>query len=224
MRCTNPRCQADNAAHQSRCVVCQAPLVGADAGFHGATPRRPPTVVDPPLPAPAAAPPFYQRPPHRQPTVNDVAPTPEPPPPAPAFYPRPRAEAHAPAPTPGAPHRAKTVVVGATPAGVPHLRAVLVEFRGPDDPGSCHFLREGRNAIGRDDDCEVRLDEASISKTHAFIYLDADGMRLVDNSQNGTIVDGRTIRGAQVSLSHGSKLDLGNARFVFVPIPAPFEK
>ena len=70
------------------------------------------------------------------------------------------------------PRRAKTVVVGEAPAGVRHLRAVLVEFRGPEDPGSCHFLREGRNAIGRDDECEVRLDHPSVSKAHAFIYLD----------------------------------------------------
>jgi len=96
--------------------------------------------------------------------------------------------------------------------------------RSPEDHGRFHFLRDGRNAIGRDEECEVRVDDASVSKTHAFIYIDADGMRLVDNSQNGSVVDGRTIRGAQVSLTPGSKLDLGGARYVFVPIPPPFEK
>lgn len=104
------------------------------------------------------------------------------------------------------------------------LRAVLVEYRGPDDLGRCHFLRDGRNAIGRDEECEVRLDEPSVSKAHAFIYLDGDGMRVVDNSQNGTVVDGKTIRGGEMSLVYGSKLDIGGARYVFVPIPPPFDK
>jgi predicted component of type VI protein secretion system len=117
------------------------------------------------------------------------------------------------------------VVVGnEAPAAVRHLRALLVEYRGADDPGSCHFLRDGRNAIGRDEECEVHLDDPSVSKAHAFVYIDGEGTRLVDNSQNGSIVDGRTIRGGQVSLTHGSKIDLGAARFVFVAIPPPFEK
>jgi len=208
--------------------------------------RRQPTVVDAPAQEQArpneAPPPFFEGPrpgaqqpsqqpaaPRRQPTVDDIPAQPQNPSPyaapQPAFYQRP---APAPPPQPAVvasvTPRAKTVLVGSHSPAPRRLRAVLVEYRSPEDPGRVHFLRDGRNAIGRDEECEVRSDDASVSKTHAFIYVDPDGMRLVDNSQNGTVVDGRTVRGAQVSLTAGSKLDLGGARYVFVPIPPPFEQ
>lgn len=132
-------------------------------------------------------------------------------------------------PPAAAPARRKdrTVVVGdAEVSGAPRvrtIRAVLVEFRGPDDPGRVHPLYEGRNAIGRDSECDVILDDPNISKMHGFIYVDDEGSRIVDNSQNGTIVAGRTLRGAQSALTGGTRIDLGEVRFVFVPVPTPFD-
>lgn len=107
-------------------------------------------------------------------------------------------------------------------SGTPQIRGILVEFRGPDDAGRMHPLSDGRNVLGRDGDCNVVIDDPLVSKMHAFIYLDGSGARLVDNSQNGTIIDGRRVLGAQVPLAPGSKLDLGGVRMVFVLVPNPY--
>ncbi len=60
-------------------------------------------------------------------------------------------------------------------------------------------LRIGDEAIviGRDDDCDIVLDEGHVSRHHARIERLGDGVWLTDlTSRNGTFVDGQRLRGA----------------------------
>lgn len=62
--------------------------------------------------------------------------------------------------------------------------------------------------IGRRSDCGVVLDGDAVSRRHAQIRLDADGMLLVDlASSNGTFVDGTSITSARVT--HGDVITIG---------------
>jgi len=68
--------------------------------------------------------------------------------------------------------------------------------------------------FGRDPDCHVRLDHASVSRRHAAIVHDRRGQGqvvLMDlGSAHGTVVDGRRLgRGEQVVLKEGSKVRFG---------------
>lgn len=57
-------------------------------------------------------------------------------------------------------------------------------------------LRHGANLVGREEDCAVRLDDATVSRHHAKITVDGDAITLDDlGSKNGTYVDGERITG-----------------------------
>jgi len=56
-------------------------------------------------------------------------------------------------------------------------------------------LGEGRFLIGRGEDCEVLIDHADISRRHALLLVDPDGVFVEDlGSSNGTFIDGRLAR------------------------------
>ncbi|MBB74432.1 MAG: sigma-54-dependent Fis family transcriptional regulator [Planctomycetaceae bacterium] len=68
--------------------------------------------------------------------------------------------------------------------------------------------------LGRGADCGIVLIAASISRTHARIYRDAEGWWVVDNdSQNGTFLDGHKV--AKARLSCGSRIRIGEVEFQF---------
>ena len=54
----------------------------------------------------------------------------------------------------------------------------------------------GRVVIGRSETADLRIDDASISRAHAAVVIDADGVTIADlGSQNGTVVNDRKIAG-----------------------------
>jgi hypothetical protein len=68
-------------------------------------------------------------------------------------------------------------------------------------------------SIGRDDDCDLVLDEATISRRHALLRRTPEGWALRDlGSTNGTRVNGWRVDSA--ALRPGDELTLGLARFV----------
>ena len=70
-------------------------------------------------------------------------------------------------------------------------------------------LGPGENEIGRDPECDVHINDASVSRAHARITLAAAVATLVDRgSKNGTRVNGTLIEAA-VELRDGDELTFG---------------
>lgn len=77
--------------------------------------------------------------------------------------------------------------------------------------------------IGRSRQCEVRVVNDSVSKTHASIVFDRStgGYFLVDeNSRNGTFVNSEPVEpGTKTPLWSGAYVSFGDAVFVFIDPP-----
>ena len=77
-------------------------------------------------------------------------------------------------------------------------------------------LGPGDNEIGRDPECDIHINDASVSRGHARITIAGAVATLVDHgSKNGTTVNGRLIE-APVELQDGDELTFGQ-------IPATYE-
>ncbi len=69
-------------------------------------------------------------------------------------------------------------------------------------------LALGVNRVGREDDCEIRLDHATISAWHCELTLSDDGVYVCDHhSTNGTFVNGQRI--LEAWLEPGQVLKIG---------------
>jgi diguanylate cyclase (GGDEF)-like protein len=87
-------------------------------------------------------------------------------------------------------------------------RAFVVVLAG-DRMGEMFPLNEGRTSIGRGLQADVRVNDEGISRTHALIELDADGLfHLSDaGSTNGTFANGQRID--RYTLREGDKIQIG---------------
>jgi hypothetical protein len=89
----------------------------------------------------------------------------------------------------------------------------------PDQPALSHLLADGGTLrIGRGEDCGLRLDHPSISRSHAELRPDgAQGWLLCDlGSKNGSHLDGAPIREAR--LTRAGWLRLGDLYCEFEPL------
>lgn len=69
--------------------------------------------------------------------------------------------------------------------------------------------------LGRSRDCDIVLEDSSISRRHAEIRPAGEGWTVADlGSTNGVRVNGRTVRGAQ-PLQSGDRVELGSTEIVF---------
>jgi hypothetical protein len=69
--------------------------------------------------------------------------------------------------------------------------------------------------LGRSRDCEIVLDDSSISRRHAEIRPAGDGWTVADlGSTNGVRLNGRAVEGAQ-PLQAGDRVELGSTEIVF---------
>jgi type II secretory pathway predicted ATPase ExeA len=76
-------------------------------------------------------------------------------------------------------------------------------------------LNGGHILIGRDELCDIRLDNIQVSRHHALIVNSSMGVKLVDlGSTNGTFVNGRKIR--KYTLQDSDKLTVGDCSIEFV--------
>ena len=73
----------------------------------------------------------------------------------------------------------------------------------------------GRTRIGRSPDCEIFLDDVTVSRNHA-VLVERDGAYYVEDqgSLNGTFVNRRRIDSAR--LQNGDELQVGKYRLTFV--------
>ncbi len=75
-----------------------------------------------------------------------------------------------------------------------------------------YVLGDGVNTIGREPQCTVCLNDASVSRGHARITVTGDEARLEDlKSKNGTQVMGETIKGPTV-LNDGDEIEFGHVK------------
>jgi hypothetical protein len=104
------------------------------------------------------------------------------------------------------------------------VRAVTVTVeRGPLPPWA---VLEGANSydvgvnlavVGRSSQCDVVIDDSSISRQHARLWRQDDRVLCVDlGSSNGTFVEGTAVGGAPVEVPKGAEISFGAARFRLV--------
>ena len=77
------------------------------------------------------------------------------------------------------------------------------------------MLQAVENMIGRDPASTVCLDSAAVSRRHACIVIDGQGVRLRDlGSKNGTTIGDRAVVG-ESSLRDGDVINIGPSRLVY---------
>jgi pSer/pThr/pTyr-binding forkhead associated (FHA) protein len=77
------------------------------------------------------------------------------------------------------------------------------------------FALAGQMFIGRDDDCEITLEDPEVSRRHAVISVTEEGVVIADNgSTNGMEVSGRSSRRA--TLAHGQVVRIGETELCFL--------
>ena len=78
-----------------------------------------------------------------------------------------------------------------------------------------HFVPQGeRTTIGRSPDCDVFLDDVTVSRKHAVLVRKDDGFFIEDQgSLNGTFVNRKRVESAQ--LEDGDELQVGKYRLTY---------
>lgn len=73
-------------------------------------------------------------------------------------------------------------------------------------------LRVPSSVIGREETCDVVIDDPSVSRRHCAVHLEGAGFVIEDlGSRNGTELDGVKLKpGTRVALKAGSELTIGN--------------
>jgi serine phosphatase RsbU (regulator of sigma subunit) len=80
----------------------------------------------------------------------------------------------------------------------------------------CHFLREGRQTVGRSSGTDIHLSYPSVSRSHAAITVDGTRVLVEDlGSRNGTRVDGRLVE-KPVEARLGSSVEFAELTFKLV--------
>ncbi len=82
-------------------------------------------------------------------------------------------------------------------------------------------LTSGELTVGRGADCDVRLEEPSVSRRHARLRIDGAAAEVEDlGSSNGTLLDGQRLQ-APACLEAGQLLTLGNLQLQVEPADRP---
>ncbi|NSY51333.1 FHA domain-containing protein [Agrobacterium tumefaciens] len=77
-------------------------------------------------------------------------------------------------------------------------------------------FERGRRVIGRSRECDWQIDdnERRVSKLHCTLNRDGEGFTIMDQSANGTLVDGRLLlEGESARLRDGSQINIGGQVF-----------
>jgi hypothetical protein len=91
----------------------------------------------------------------------------------------------------------------------------LVVRSGGGRAGESFLLQNERTTIGRSPDCEIFLDDVTVSRKHA-VLVDEEGRFHIEDqgSLNGTFVNRRRIE--RVDLENGDELQVGKYRMTFL--------
>lgn len=107
---------------------------------------------------------------------------------------------------------------GATPPGgaVPRLGPALAVRLPGGRTGEFFPLTQRVTPIGRSPECEIFLDDITVSRVHAEVRDEVGGWMLVDHgSTNGTYVNRRLIDSPEI-LADGDEVQVGKFRLVFI--------
>jgi DNA-binding winged helix-turn-helix (wHTH) protein len=76
-------------------------------------------------------------------------------------------------------------------------------------------LSEGSNLVGRDRDCAIRVDSATVSRHHARVVVGRERATVEDlESKNGTNVNGRRVE-QPVALTDGDRIQVGSVTVTY---------
>jgi pSer/pThr/pTyr-binding forkhead associated (FHA) protein len=107
-------------------------------------------------------------------------------------------------------------------SGLESLRpgsALLVVKRGPN-AGSRFLLDQATTSAGRHPDCDIFLDDVTVSRRHAEFRLENAEFLVVDiGSLNGTYVNREPVDSAV--LANGDEVQIGKFRLMFLKRPGP---
>jgi hypothetical protein len=104
---------------------------------------------------------------------------------------------------------------GAPLVELPVEGTALVVRSGGGRAGETFPLEAERIVVGRSPDCDVFLDDVTVSRTHAVISRAADGFTIEDQgSLNGTYVNRRRVERAK--LDDGDEVQIGKYRLTFL--------
>lgn len=91
----------------------------------------------------------------------------------------------------------------------------LVQIYPADVVDGMILLDDELLALGRDENCDICLDDTSVSRQHATIMADGDGYVIEDlHSTNGTLVNGKAT--PRTKLNAGDTIQLGSFIFKFL--------
>lgn len=92
-------------------------------------------------------------------------------------------------------------------------KSCLLDARNPTTFYEIHF---NHITIGRSDECNIQINDPSISRRHAIIYKNKIDFMLEDlDSSNGTFHNGKVLI-ESVLLVNGDKLQFGDKEFIFI--------
>lgn len=103
-----------------------------------------------------------------------------------------------------------------TPADLLPAEGTVLQIRSPlDREGELLGLMGEIVTIGRNPECDLFLDDVTVSRKHARIVIDPDGFMIEDEgSLNGTYVNRRRIERHQ--LFDGDELQIGKFKLAFL--------
>jgi hypothetical protein len=103
----------------------------------------------------------------------------------------------------------------AEPHAEPAVEGPALVVRSGGGRAGEHFIPEGeRTSIGRSPDCEIFLDDVTVSRRHAVLLKEDGGYAVEDQgSLNGTFVNRKRIERAP--LESGDELQIGKYRMTF---------
>lgn len=106
---------------------------------------------------------------------------------------------------------------GETPPGAtPRLGPALAVRMAGGRTGEFFPLMQPVTTIGRSPECDIFLDDITVSRAHAEVQEDVGGHMLVDvGSTNGTYVNRRLIDQPEL-LADGDEVQVGKFRLVFI--------
>jgi hypothetical protein len=91
----------------------------------------------------------------------------------------------------------------------------LVVRSGGGRAGETFPLDSDRVTVGRSPDCEIFLDDVTVSRKHAALTREGDGYSIQDEgSLNGTFVNRKRVEGAH--LEDGDEIQIGKYRLTFL--------
>jgi ribosomal protein L40E len=91
----------------------------------------------------------------------------------------------------------------------------LIVRSGGGRAGETFALDHDRVTVGRSPECEIFLDDVTVSRKHAVIVRSGDGFGIQDEgSLNGTFVNKKRVESAE--LDDGDELQIGKYRLTFL--------